>query len=101
MKICPKCKLEKPRSDYFKSKSHANGLVSRCKKCTMEDKLIYTRANKYKVRKWTIDVWHLDHIVPVSAFDFSKESSIYAAYHYSNLQPLWAVDNLKKGSRRV
>ena len=42
--------------------------------------------------------WHIDHIKPFAAFDLSKESEQRLACHYSNLQPLWAADNLKKGA---
>jgi hypothetical protein len=42
------------------------------------------------------DKWHVDHIKPVSKFDLSKESEIQICFHYSNLQPLWQPDNLKK-----
>lgn len=41
--------------------------------------------------------WHLDHIVPIaSAF---TEEDVIRLNHYSNFQPLWALDNLVKGSR--
>ena len=43
--------------------------------------------------------WHVDHIVPVSQFDHSKENSIHECWHYTNLQPLWAEDNLSKGDK--
>ena len=43
--------------------------------------------------------WHIDHIVPLSKFDLSKEENIKLASHYSNLQPLWAIDNMKKGNK--
>jgi hypothetical protein len=41
--------------------------------------------------------WHIDHIKPlVSA---NTEEEMYKLCHYSNLQPLWAVDNIKKGHK--
>ena len=43
--------------------------------------------------------WHVDHIKPCTKFDLSKEAEQRACFHYSNLQPLWAEDNLKKGNK--
>lgn len=43
--------------------------------------------------------WHIDHIVPIAAFDLLNESEFLAAFHYKNLQPLWASDNLAKGCK--
>jgi hypothetical protein len=45
--------------------------------------------------------WHVDHIIPCSWFDLSKEEDQRLCFHYGNMQPLWAVDNLSKGNRRV
>jgi hypothetical protein len=41
--------------------------------------------------------WHLDHIIPVSHFDLSNPEQQRRCFHYTNLRPLWAVDNLRKG----
>lgn len=43
--------------------------------------------------------WHIDHIRPCASFDLTCKSQQQACFHYSNLQPLWAIDNLKKGAK--
>ncbi len=43
--------------------------------------------------------WHIDHIRPCASFDLTKSSERRTCFHYSNLQPLWAEDNLKKGKK--
>ena len=41
--------------------------------------------------------WHLDHIVPLSAYDLTDPVQYDSACHWSNIQPLWASDNIAKG----
>lgn len=40
--------------------------------------------------------WHVDHIFPCASFDMSNEIERRACFHYTNLQALWASDNVKK-----
>ena len=43
--------------------------------------------------------WHIDHIIPLASA--SSEDDIIRLCHFSNLQPLWAEDNLRKKNRIV
>ncbi len=40
--------------------------------------------------------WHIDHIRPCASFDLSLPEQQKICFHYSNLQPLKAIDNLRK-----
>lgn len=42
--------------------------------------------------------WHIDHIKPLANFNLTEEDQLKIACHYTNLQPLWWQDNLKKGN---
>lgn len=45
------------------------------------------------------DGWHIDHIVPLTAFDLSNPEHLARAQHYTNLRPMWAADNIRKRDR--
>jgi hypothetical protein len=45
------------------------------------------------------DKWHIDHVVPVTAHDLTKEDEQLRCFHYTNLQPLWQKDNLQKSNK--
>ena len=43
--------------------------------------------------------WHIDHIKPCASFDLTKKSEQRKCCHYTNLQPMWAEDNLCKSDK--
>ena len=45
--------------------------------------------------------WHIDHIIPCSKFDLTKRDEQLKAFHYTNLQPLWANENFKKSNKLI
>lgn len=45
--------------------------------------------------------WQVDHIRACARFDLTKPDEQRACFHFTNLQPLWTPDNLRKGARDV
>lgn len=43
--------------------------------------------------------WHLDHIIPISSAKTIED--VYRLNHHSNIQPLWWIDNIKKGNKTI
>jgi hypothetical protein len=43
--------------------------------------------------------WHIDHILPCASFDLTEMQEQRKCFHFSNLQPLWAIDNIRKSAK--
>ena len=41
--------------------------------------------------------WHIDHIIPLASA--KTEEDVIALNHFTNLRPMWAHDNFKKGAK--
>jgi hypothetical protein len=68
--------------------------------CSIEQFKGYLMSKFQEGMSWdNYGKWHIDHIKPLSKFDLTDRQQFLEACHYTNLQPLWAVQNLKKGSK--
>jgi len=70
--------------------------------CTIEELKLYLES-KFQPGmtwdNWSRCGWHIDHVVPLASFDLTDPEQFKQACHYTNLQPLWAKDNLSKSDR--
>jgi len=68
--------------------------------CSIEALKIHLESKFVSGMTWeNYGDWHIDHIKPLARFDLSLESERKEANHFSNLQPLWAEDNIAKGDK--
>ena len=70
--------------------------------CTVEDLRQHLERQFLPGMSWDNygrDGWHIDHIRPCASFDLSDPEQQRQCFHYSNLQPLWAAENIRKGAR--
>jgi hypothetical protein len=70
--------------------------------CSIDELKIYLESKWQPTMSWdnwTTNGWHIDHIKPLAKFDLTDSEQLKKACHYSNLQPLWAHDNLSKGTK--
>lgn len=87
----------KPGKDYRKSKSTMAYIG-----CTIQELREHLEGQFVNGMCWeNYGQWHVDHIKPLAMFDMSNESHRHEAWHYTNLQPMWATDNIRKGARYV
>lgn len=66
--------------------------------CTTEDLRHYIESQWSENMSWDNygKAWHIDHIIPCARFDLTNEQEVTACFHYTNLQPLGASDNMSK-----
>jgi hypothetical protein len=63
--------------------------------CSFEDFFTHLSDQFTEGMSWdNYGEWHIDHIRPVSEAETMDD--VVSLNHYTNLQPLWAIDNLKK-----
>lgn len=71
---------------------------------TIQD-LIFHLGKQFKDgMSWqNIGKWHVDHIKPISSFIFNSynDPEFKECWDLNNLQPLWAIENLRKSNKII
>jgi hypothetical protein len=70
--------------------------------CTIDEFKLYIESKFEPGMTWNNyghRTWHIDHIQPLASFDLTLPEELKKACHYTNLQPLWAKDNLSKSDK--
>jgi hypothetical protein len=68
--------------------------------CSWEHLKLYLESQFTVGMSWdNYGQWHIDHIKPCCSFDLTDIGQQKICFHYTNLQPLWAIDNLKKSGK--
>ena len=84
--------------------NYKNGSAVKDLGCSIDELKTYLES-KFQLGmtwdNWSKDGWHIDHIKPLSSFDLTDKKQLLEACHYTNLQPLWATDNLSKGDKII
>lgn len=70
--------------------------------CSIEELMKHLESKFQPGMTWEnrgLHGWHIDHIIPLASIDVSDIEQLSKVCHYTNLQPLWAIDNYRKGGR--
>jgi hypothetical protein len=68
--------------------------------CSRQDLMAWLASKFKKGMSWNnYGEWHIDHIMPLAVFDLKDERQRKMANHFTNLQPLWADENMEKADQ--
>lgn len=66
--------------------------------CTSQEFYVHIESQFLEGMTWdNRRLWHIDHIVPISSA--KTEEDVIKLNHYTNLRPLWAIDNIRKSNK--
>ncbi len=68
--------------------------------CSREEMIQHIQSQFTEGMTWDnygLKGWHIDHKLPLSKS--TDIIDIFKRAHYTNLQPLWAIDNIKKSNK--
>ncbi len=98
-------KLRRRLRRYFEKAFHTGSRSARFQEllgCTLEEAKVYLEKQFKPGMTWknhSFRGWHIDHKRPLASFDLTDVEQQKPAFHYTNLQPLWARENLSKNAK--
>lgn len=104
----PECRIRKSQAKRIRKALAVTGTAKTYKTldlvgCTAPELKKHLEGQFAEGMTWDnygLEGWHIDHIKPLSSFDLTDIEQQKICFHFSNLQPLWAADNLAKGAGR-
>lgn len=110
--VSRRCKLDlnfrirtRLRERLCKAVRHGRcGRASQFLGCSIPDFKIYLESRFDSGMSWENygqgrHCWQIDHIVPCAIFDLTKPEHQRRCFHFSNMQPMWMIENVRKGCR--
>jgi hypothetical protein len=97
-----RCLLRKRVTAFLTVKTGRAGSAVRDLGCSVAALKAHLESQFKDGMTWSnqgIDGWHIDHIVPLAYFDLTDRREFLIACHYTNLQPMWAKDNMLKSNQ--
>jgi hypothetical protein len=91
------CRLREVLKFKSMKKNKSYNDVIGCPPSLLKEHLERQFTNGMSWNNYGLYGWHIDHIIPLSSA--KTEEEMYKLCHYTNLQPLWAEDNLKKSDK--
>jgi hypothetical protein len=68
--------------------------------CSVNDLKTHLESKFIESMTWeNYGEWHIDHMRPCASFNLEDPEEQKKCFHWTNLQPLWAKDNMSKGDR--
>lgn len=94
------CNLRHRLKDLMKTTKkggahHVSALIG----CSTKQLAKHLESQFRKGMSWDnygIDGWHVDHILPCATFDHNDPKQVAQCWHWTNLRPLWAKENMNK-----
>ncbi len=91
-------------SNFLRGIGEKQGSAVKDLGCSIDELRFYLEGKFKDGMNWEnygIQGWHIDHIIPLAYFDLTDRAQFLEACHYTNLQPLWAKENISKGAQIV
>lgn len=88
-------------NDSLKKKTKVGSFV-RDLGCTIPELISYLEEKFQNGMAWenhSISGWHIDHKIPLDFYDLTNRQQFLQACHYTNLQPMWAEENIRKHNK--